>query len=67
MSKSLTIGQVAAAIGVSMQMAVYAGFPAALNALFAAHEVFVARGAKQGQGDADCGQWLSKPPGHGGS
>lgn len=26
-----------------MQMAVYAGFPAALNALFAAHEVFTRR------------------------
>ncbi|WP_081626979.1 carboxymuconolactone decarboxylase family protein [Bordetella sp. FB-8] len=33
-------------VEVFMQMAVYAGFPAALNALFAAHEVFVARVAK---------------------
>jgi 4-carboxymuconolactone decarboxylase len=31
-------------IEVFMQMALYAGFPAALNALFAAHEVFVAKG-----------------------
>ncbi|HDR9487486.1 TPA: carboxymuconolactone decarboxylase family protein [Burkholderia aenigmatica] len=30
-------------VEVFMQMAVYAGFPAALNALFAAHEVFVRR------------------------
>jgi 4-carboxymuconolactone decarboxylase len=29
-----------------MQMALYAGFPAALNALFAAREVFDARDAK---------------------
>ncbi|HVW51353.1 MAG TPA: carboxymuconolactone decarboxylase family protein [Trinickia sp.] len=32
-------------VEVFMQMAVYAGFPAALNALFAAREVFVARDA----------------------
>ena len=31
-------------VEVFMQMAVYAGFPAALNALFAAREVFRARG-----------------------
>jgi 4-carboxymuconolactone decarboxylase len=31
-------------VEVFMQMALYAGFPAALNALFAAHEVFVAKG-----------------------
>ncbi|QTD91211.1 carboxymuconolactone decarboxylase family protein [Burkholderia anthina] len=30
-------------VEVFMQMAVYAGFPAALNALFAAHEVFARR------------------------
>lgn len=30
-------------VEVFMQMAVYAGFPAALNALFVAHEVFVRR------------------------
>jgi len=30
-----------------MQMAVYAGFPAALNGLFAAKEVFAARGVKE--------------------
>ena len=29
-----------------MQMALYAGFPAALNALFAAHEVFAAKDVK---------------------
>jgi len=34
-------------IEVIMQMAVYAGFPAALNGLFAAKEVFAARFAKQ--------------------
>jgi 4-carboxymuconolactone decarboxylase len=33
---------------VMMQMAVYAGFPAALNALFAAKEVFAARAAQDG-------------------
>jgi 4-carboxymuconolactone decarboxylase len=32
-------------VEVFMQMAVYAGFPAALNALFAAREVFAAREA----------------------
>ena len=32
-------------VEVFMQMALYAGFPAALNALFAAHEVFEARDA----------------------
>lgn len=31
-------------VEVFMQMALYAGFPAALNALFAAREVFAARG-----------------------
>jgi 4-carboxymuconolactone decarboxylase len=30
-------------VEVFMQMALYAGFPSALNALFAAHEVFAAR------------------------
>jgi 4-carboxymuconolactone decarboxylase len=30
-------------VEVMMQMAVYAGFPAALNGLFAAKEVFAAR------------------------
>lgn len=33
-----------------MQMAVYAGFPAALNGLFAAKEVFGVRGEKEGVG-----------------
>ncbi|WGS40428.1 carboxymuconolactone decarboxylase family protein [Burkholderia sp. JSH-S8] len=33
-------------VEVFMQMAVYAGFPAALNALFAAHEVFRQRDAR---------------------
>jgi 4-carboxymuconolactone decarboxylase len=33
-------------VEVFMQMALYAGFPAALNALFAAREVFEARGVK---------------------
>lgn len=33
-------------VEVFMQMALYAGFPAALNALFAAHEVFVAKGVQ---------------------
>jgi 4-carboxymuconolactone decarboxylase len=31
-------------IEVFMQITLYAGFPAALNALFAAHEVFTAKG-----------------------
>ena len=31
-----------------MQMAVYAGFPAALNGLFAAKEVFAERGKLKG-------------------
>ena len=35
-------------VEVIMQMAVYAGFPAALNGLFAAKEVFAARGKMQG-------------------
>lgn len=34
-------------VEVMMQMAVYAGFPAALNALFAAKDVFAARPAAQ--------------------
>lgn len=34
-------------VEVMMQMAVYAGFPAALNALFVAKEVFAARPAAQ--------------------
>ena len=33
-----------------MQMAVYAGFPAALNALFAAREVFARRDKAAGEG-----------------
>jgi 4-carboxymuconolactone decarboxylase len=37
-------------VEVFMQMAVYAGFPAALNALFAAREVFAARDAAQPAG-----------------
>ena len=42
---SLNVGCTRAEIvEVFMQMALYAGFPAALNALFAAHEVFTARG-----------------------
>jgi len=32
-----------------MQMAVYAGFPAALNGLFAAKEVFAARALAEGR------------------
>ncbi|MPW18436.1 carboxymuconolactone decarboxylase family protein [Paraburkholderia sp. CNPSo 3157] len=35
-------------VEVFMQMAVYAGFPAALNALFAAHEVFAQRDEEEG-------------------
>jgi 4-carboxymuconolactone decarboxylase len=35
-------------VEVIMQMAVYAGFPAALNGLFAAKEVFAARNGEQG-------------------
>lgn len=35
-------------VEVMMQMAVYAGFPAALNGLFAAKEVFAARDAAAG-------------------
>lgn len=34
-----------------MQMAVYAGFPAALNGLFSAREVFVARRERGGDGE----------------
>lgn len=34
-------------VEVFMQMAVYAGFPAALNALFAAKDVFAARDAAE--------------------
>lgn len=36
-------------IEIIIQMAVYAGFPAALNGLFAAKEVFVARGLSPGE------------------
>ncbi|VWB31273.1 decarboxylase [Burkholderia lata] len=38
-------------VEVFMQMAVYAGFPAALNALFAAQEVFVRRDEAAGKAD----------------
>lgn len=37
-------------VEVFMQMAVYAGFPAALNALFAAREVFARRDEAEGEG-----------------
>lgn len=37
-------------VEVFMQMAVYAGFPAALNALFAAREIFAARDAVEAAG-----------------
>lgn len=36
-------------VEILMQMAVYAGFPAALNGLFAAKEVFAARDAEAGE------------------
>lgn len=39
-------------VEVFMQMAVYAGFPAALNALFAAREVFAARDAAKASAEA---------------
>jgi len=39
-------------VEVIMQMAVYAGFPAALNGLFAAKEVFAARDGQQTPGSA---------------
>ncbi|KWF56691.1 carboxymuconolactone decarboxylase family protein [Burkholderia pseudomultivorans] len=39
-------------VEVFMQMAVYAGVPAALNALFAAHEVFRQRDAQTGAANA---------------
>ncbi|EDT41807.1 carboxymuconolactone decarboxylase family protein [Burkholderia ambifaria] len=39
-------------VEVFMQMAVYAGFPAALNALFAAHEVFTRRDEALGRDGA---------------
>lgn len=39
-------------VEVFMQMAVYAGFPAALNALFAAREVFAARDAATASAEA---------------
>ena len=38
-------------VEVIMQMAVYAGFPAALNGLFAAKEVFAERGKVSNRGD----------------
>ncbi|MBR8182475.1 carboxymuconolactone decarboxylase family protein [Burkholderia ambifaria] len=40
-------------VEVFMQMAVYAGFPAALNALFAAHEVFTRRDEALGRDGAE--------------
>lgn len=42
-------------VEVFMQMALYAGFPAALNALFAAHEVFTRR-EREGQTAAEAAQ-----------
>jgi len=39
-------------VEIIMQMAVYAGFPAALNGLFAAKEVFAARDEQQASGEA---------------
>ncbi|ACB64238.1 MULTISPECIES: carboxymuconolactone decarboxylase family protein [Burkholderia] len=42
-------------VEVFMQMAVYAGFPAALNALFAAHEVFTRRDEALGRDGAETG------------
>ena len=58
-TSALTIGQVAETIGCTreqivegfMQMALYAGLPAALNALFMAREIFE-RGDREG--DAAC-------------
>jgi 4-carboxymuconolactone decarboxylase len=46
-----------------MQMALYAGFPAALNSLFAAREVFERRDANE-RGDTQerCGETLSEVP-----
>ncbi|WP_249172348.1 carboxymuconolactone decarboxylase family protein [Burkholderia dolosa] len=42
-------------VEVFMQMAVYAGFPAALNALFAAHDVFRQRDRHAAAADDDAG------------
>ena len=39
-------------VEIIMQMAVYAGFPAAVNGLFAAKEVFSAHDGRQGSGEA---------------
>jgi 4-carboxymuconolactone decarboxylase len=39
-------------VEVFMQMALYAGFPAALNALFAAREVFERRDVEEACGEA---------------
>ncbi|MGC0395319.1 carboxymuconolactone decarboxylase family protein [Bradyrhizobium sp. USDA 241] len=39
-------------VEIIMQMAVYAGFPAALNGLFAAKEVFAAYDVRQASGEA---------------
>ncbi|MET4277454.1 MULTISPECIES: carboxymuconolactone decarboxylase family protein [unclassified Bradyrhizobium] len=41
-------------VEIIMQMAVYAGFPAALNGLFAAKEVFAARDEQQASGEVTC-------------
>ncbi len=50
---------------VIIQMAVYAGFPAALNGLFAAKEVFAARRSLPGRlcfasGKESCGMWRKR-------
>ena len=47
-------------VEVFMQMAVYAGFPAALNALFAAHEVFTRRDEAAGNA-ADANEAAVQP------
>lgn len=47
-------------VEIIMQMAVYAGFPAALNGLFAAKEVFAERDV---QGDKSGGMITKKPQG----
>ena len=46
-------------VEIIMQMSVYAGFPAALNGLFAAKEVFAHRETKESRDKGECSEGLT--------
>lgn len=46
-------------VEIIMQMSVYAGFPAALNGLFAAKEVFAVRETKESRDKGECSEGLT--------